>query len=102
MNERSFMLLNPRKDRDMSKTIFTSPEQMIDLQSRMAAAMIEAADESTTRFETAARETVTVLANAMHANVERSIEAMNTASKLRAKTASIARDAMGIAPAAAK
>jgi hypothetical protein len=67
----------------MSKTIFTSPEQMVDLQGRMMAAVLEAAEESAVRFEKAA------------------IENMTAAAKLRAKTAQIAREAMGLASAPA-
>ena len=43
-----------------------------------------------------------MFANAMHANAERSIEAMNVASKLRAKTVAIAREAMSATTPAAK
>lgn len=86
----------------MSETIFTSPKAFAELQGRMADAVIEAADESAKRFETAVRETATTFASAMHANTERSIEAMQVASSLRAKTVSIAREALGVATPAAK
>ena len=68
----------------MTETILTSPKQMLELQNKMANAFIEAAEENAKRFE------------AM------SIEMMQTAAKLRAKTVSIAREASGMATASAK
>ncbi len=68
----------------MTETILTTPKQMLELQNKMANAFIEAAEENAKRFE------------AM------SIEMMQTAAKLRAKTVSIAREAAGMATASAK
>ena len=68
----------------MSETILTSPKQILDLQTKMASAFIEAAEENAKRFEAL------------------SIEMMQTAAKFRAKTVSIAREAAGAATASAK
>lgn len=86
----------------MTETLFTAPKAFAELQGRMADAVLEAADDSTKRFETAWRETATSFANAVHASAERSIEAMSVSSKLRTKSLGFAREALGLvaAPAA--
>jgi hypothetical protein len=68
----------------VTETIPMSPKQLLELQNKMASAFIEAAEENAKRFEAI------------------SIEMMQTAAKLRAKTISIAREAAGAAVASAK
>src|SRR5581483_3085903 len=86
----------------MTDMLLTTPKAIAELQSRMACAVLEAADENAARFEAAMRETATTFANAMHSNMERSIEAMTTASSLRTKSVAIAREAIGLAAPASK
>jgi hypothetical protein len=87
-------------DTMFAPTMFAPPKALVELQGRFVDAVLEAADESAKRFETAIRETAETFASAAHANAERSIEAMSVSSKLRTKTLGIAREAIGLATAA--
>ncbi len=85
----------------MNETIFTSPKAYAELQTRMANAVLEAADESAKHFENALQQIAKTYASAMHENAERSIEAMNIAMKFRAKSVGIAKDAIALQTSAA-
>jgi hypothetical protein len=78
-----------------TETIFTSPKAFTDMQTRLAEAVMDAADEISKRAEQSARESATTWANAFHAQTERSIDAMSVATKLRARSYSLCREAIG-------
>ena len=79
----------------MTTEMFTSPKAFVEFQTRFAEAIMDAADEITKRAEQSARETASTWANAMHAQAERSIDAMSVAAKLRARSYSLCREAIG-------
>ncbi len=78
-----------------TEAMFTSPKAFSEFQTRFAEAIMDAADEIAKRTEQTARETATTWANAMHAQTERSIDAMSVAAKLRARSYSLCREAIG-------
>lgn len=87
----------------MTENVFTSPKAVYELNGRIADAVLEAADEAAKRAEHSARETATAFANALHAQTERTIDAMTVGARLRTRSVAIAREVLGCAaPAAAK